>query len=129
MGKKQILVNLVIIGVMTAIAFFCYSQGKATIVYVENITFESEGAFYPAFEAVNVSNSRSSSSIFLMEGDRDVLTIVGKSHELVIEDLDENDNVIQTYRIKFLSSELEGEVINIVPLVHGKLQGWNYKLD
>jgi hypothetical protein len=129
MKTKQILVNIAIIAVLTAVAFFCYTKGKASIIYVENLPFEFEGKLYPAFEAVDVGTGHSSTSIYLMEGDRDVLSIVGKSHVLVIEEFDENDNIVQTYRIKFKSSELKGQVINIVPLANGKIPGWSYPLD
>jgi hypothetical protein len=129
MKPRQILVNLAIIAAMVIIAFLSYTNGKASIIYIENLPFETGVETYPAFEAAAVGIEGGPSPLFLTEGDRDVLTIVGRSHVLLIEELDINDDVVQTYRIDFKNSELKGRVVNIVPLAHGKLPGWSYPLD
>lgn len=129
MKPRQILVNLLIIVAMTALALFCYSNGKASVIFVENIPFDHEGVTYEAFDAIQVTADGSDSPLFLLEGDRGTIVIVGRSHVLVIEELDDNDNVTETHRVNFKSSDLKGPVINVVPLVHGKLPGWSYPLD
>ena len=129
MKPRQILVNLAIITLMAVVAFISYMNGKTSMIYVENLPFETESVTYPAFEAATVGMEGGSPPLFLEEGDRDVLTIVGRSHVLLIEELDSNDNVVNTYRVTFKNSELKGKVVNIVPLSHGKLPGWSYPLD
>ncbi|HOC81961.1 MAG: hypothetical protein BWY01_01704 [Synergistetes bacterium ADurb.Bin155] len=129
MKPRQILVNLAIITLMAVVAFISYMNGKTSMIYVENLPFETEAATYPAFEAATVGMEGGPPPIFLEEGDRDVLTVVGRSHVLLIEELDSNDNVVNTYRVDFKNSELKGKVVNIVPLAHGKLPGWSYPLD
>ncbi len=129
MKPRQILVNLAIIAMMAFVAFISYMNGKTSMIYVENLPFETGAAAYPAFEAAMVGVGGGPPPLFLEEGDRDVLTIVGRTHVLLIEELDSNDNVVNTYRVTFKNSELKGKVVNIVPLSHGKLPGWSYPLD
>ncbi|HON34332.1 MAG: DUF6672 family protein [Thermovirgaceae bacterium] len=129
MKPRQILVNLAIIAMMAFVAFISYMNGKTSMIYVENLPFETGAAAYPAFEAAMVGVEGGPPPLFLEEGDRDVLTIVGRTHVLLIEELDSNDNVVNTYRVTFKNSELKGKVVNIVPLSHGKLPGWSYPLD
>ena len=129
MKPRQILVNLAIITLMAVVAFISYMNGKTSMIYVENLPFETGAAAYPAFEAAMVGVEGGPPPLFLEEGDRDVLTIVGRTHVLLIEELDSNDNVVNTYRVTFKNSELKGKVVNIVPLSHGKLPGWSYPLD
>ena len=114
---------------MAVVAFISYMNGKTSMIYVENLPFETATVAYPAFEAATVGVEGGYPPLFLEEGDRDVLTIVGRSHVLLIEELDSNDNVVNTYRVTFKNSELKGKVVNIVPLSHGKLPGWSYPLD
>ncbi len=129
MKQRQILVNLLIIVAMVALAMFCYANGKANIVFVENLPFDHEGATYEALEAIQVTADDSGSPLFLLAGDRGAVTLIGTSHVLVIEELDDNDNVIGTHKVNFKSSDLKGPVINVVPLIHGKFPGWSYPLD
>ena len=129
MKTKQILVNILIVAAMTVLAFFCYTTGKANIIFVENIPFEHEGATYDAFEAIQVTADGTGSPLFLLAGDRGRIALVGKSHVLVIEELDENDNITGTHSINFKNSEMKGNVVNVVPMIHGKFPGWSYPLN
>lgn len=112
-----------------ALAAYSYNEGKARIILIDNIAFSSEGKNYEAFAAIQVIVDGKEPSLFLLEGDRGAANLIGKAHVLAVEELDENDRVIKTYRVSFKSSELKGNVINVVPLVRGKLPGWSYALE
>jgi hypothetical protein len=128
MKLKQILVNLAIIVFFLAVAVFCYSEGKARNMLIENQSFSYEGKTYDAFEAIEVTVDGKEPPLFLLEGDRGSVNLIGKSHVVVVEVLDENDKVIKTYRVPFKSGELKGKIINVVPLVMEKLPGWSSEL-
>ena len=129
MKQRQILVNLLLIIAMVALAMFCYTNGKANIVFIENIPFDHEGVTYEAMEAIQVTVDGSDSPLFLLAGDRGQVALVGRAHVLMIEELDEEDNITGTHTINFKSRELKGNVVNVVPLIHDKLPGWSYPLD
>ncbi len=129
MKQRQILVNLLIFVAMVALAIFCYTNGKANIVFVENIPFNHEGVTYEAFEAIQVSVDDTAPPLFLLAGDRGTVAMAGRNHVLVIEELDENDNITGTHSISFKNREMKGNVVNVVPLIHGKFPGWSYQLD
>lgn len=129
MKLKQIMVNFLIVAAMTALAFFCYANGKANIIFVENSPFDHEGVTYEAFEAVQVTADGSESPLFLLAGDRGTVTLIGTSHALLIEELDENDNITAKHSINFKNRELKGNIVNIVPLVNGKFPGWSYSMN
>jgi hypothetical protein len=129
MKQRQILVNLLVIVAMVALAMFCYTNGKANIVFIENMPFDHEGVTYEPFEAIQVTADGTGSPLFLLAGDRGEATLVGRAHILIIEELDENDNIIGTHTINFKSRDLKGNVVNVVPLIHGKFPGWSYPLN
>lgn len=129
MKPRQILVNLLIVAAMTALAFFCYTTGKAKIIFIENAPFDHEGTTYEAYEAIQVTTDDTGSPLFLLPGDRGKASLVGQAHVLVIEELDENDNITGTHSVSFKNHELKGNVVNVVPLINGKFPGWSYPLN
>lgn len=129
MRPRQILVNVLIVAAMTVLAFFCYANGKANIIFVENIPFDNDGVTYEAFEAIQITADGTGSPLFLLAGDRGAVTLVGRTHVLVIDELDENDNIIGTHRMNFKNREMKGNIVNVVPLIHGKFPGWSYPLN
>lgn len=129
MKPRQIVVDLLIVVFLAGVAVYCYNIGKAYDLFVDNASFTHDGVTYDAFEAIQVRVDDMETPLFLLEGDRGAATVNGRSHVVIVEELDENDNVSKTHRIPFKSSELKGRVINVVPLVHGKLPGWSYPME
>lgn len=125
MKIKQIVVDIVLILALVGLAVFCYNEGKAYDILVSNGTFSHENKVYEPIEAINVTIDDASEPLFLVNGDMGVMTIVGKIHTVLVEELDDDDNVIKTYNAKFAQKDLEGNVINITALIN-ELPGWSY---
>ncbi|PIE54571.1 MAG: hypothetical protein CSA35_05195 [Dethiosulfovibrio peptidovorans] len=129
MRSRQIFVDVLIVACLVGVAVFCYNQGKAYDVLIDNRKFVHEGQAYPAFEAVEVFvDDEDGEPMYLVDGDRGAITIAGQTHVIVVKELDKNDQVTKTYRVTFKNKELKGRVINVVPLVRDKLPGWSYTL-
>lgn len=126
MKLRQIIVDLIIIAVMAVVGKFCYDEGKAYDLIIDNVAYSGDGASYQAFEAVNVVVDGIGEPLYLVEGDRGVVTVPGRKHFIIVEELDEDDQVSKTHNVTFTNKELKGTVINIVPLVKDKLPGWSY---
>ncbi len=126
MKARQILVNIIIVVALVALAKFCYDEGKAHDLLIDNVAYSRDGVDYEAFEAVNVRVDEIGEPLYLVDGDRGVVTVPGRKHVIVVEELDDNDKAFKTHKVSFTNKELEGQVINIVPLVRDKLPGWSY---
>ncbi len=129
MKPRQILVDILIVACLIGMAMFCYNRGKAYDILIDNREFVHDGQTYPAFGAVEVFvDAEDGEPLYLVDGDRGASTIAGQTHTLIVKELDENDQVTQTYEVKFKNEELKGRVINVVPLVRDKLTGWSYSM-
>lgn len=126
MKPRQIVVNVAIVALLIALSIFCYNEGKALDLFIDNVAYDHEGTVLEPFEAVEVTVDDIKEPIFLVEGDRGVVTVPGRRHTILVEELDEEDRVVNTYKASFSIKELEGRVINIVPLLKNKLPGWSY---
>lgn len=126
MRPRQIVVNVVIVMALVAVGIFCYNEGKANDFFIDNVPYDHDGEVFEAFEAVQVSVDGVGEPLFLVEGDRGVVTLPGRKHVVIVEELDENDKVFKTHRVSFSNNELKGRVISLVPLLRDKLPGWSY---
>lgn len=110
MSRKQIIINLCLVLVLTGLGWFCYQAGKTYDILLENLPYQTAGAEgisaeQPALEAIyaTVDNGK---KILMLEGDRTMATGSGGNHRLKIEILDEDDNVVETREIPFSRSDL-----------------------
>ncbi|NCC95210.1 MAG: transmembrane BAX inhibitor motif protein-containing protein 1 [Synergistales bacterium] len=126
MRPRQIFVNVVIVLALVAIGIFCYNEGKANDLFLDNVPYDHDGKVLQPFEAVLVSVDGVGEPLFLVEGDRGVVTVPGRKHVIVVEELDDEDKVIKTHKVSFSNKELKGRVISLVPLLQDKLPGWSY---
>lgn len=113
MKRKQIMVNICLILVLTGLGWFCYQGGKTYDILLENLAYQADDVEQPALEAIYayLDNGR---QIFMLEGDRTVAPGSGKQHVLKIEILDGDDNVIETKEIPFTMADLGGKpAINV----------------
>lgn len=113
--NKRVLVNLCIVLVLAVIGYFCYITGKAYNVIVENVQFVSEGKTYVPLEAVQVTVDKQPEPVYLLDGDRLVSTVVGLSHTLKIEILDDEDKTTETISVPFEVKDLIGpqRILNV----------------
>lgn len=126
MRPRQIFVNVVIVLALVAIGIYCYNEGKASDLFIDNVPYDHDGEMLQPFEAVQVSVDGVGEPLFLVEGDRGAVTVPGRKHVIVVEELDDDDKVLKTHRVSFSNKELKGRVISLVPLLQDKLPGWSY---
>lgn len=117
---KRIIVNLIIVIAFAALGAYCYDLGKAYDVVFANTPVTVDGKEYLPLEAVQVYlNKNSDNPVFLVEDDQMVAVAVGRRHKLTIQNLDENDNVIETREVAFNIRDLDAKRhINVT-------QAWN----
>lgn len=125
MKMKQIMVDIVVVLALVGLAVFCYNEGKAYDILVDNRSFSYENKVYEPLEAINVTIDDAAEPLFLVNGDMGVKTIVGEVHKVLVDELDDDDNVIKTYETTFTNQELKGNVVNIIALIK-KLPGWSF---
>lgn len=128
MKARQIMVNVVIVSLLVALGVFCYNEGKANNFLIENVSYSHDGELFQSFEAVQVKVDDIAEVLFLVEGDRGVVTVPGRKHVIIVEELDENDNVFKTHKMSFSNKEMKGKIISLIPLLKGKLPGWSYPM-
>ncbi len=128
MKARQLVVDIVIVLALVYLGVFCYNEGKAHDLFIDNVPYDDQGTKIEPFEAVLVTVDDAREPLFLVEGDRGVVTVPGRNHVVVVQELDENDAVVKTHKVSFSTKELDGRVINIVPLVRDKLPGWSYPI-
>lgn len=115
MSAKRILVNLGIVLVLAAVAVYCYNAGKAYKILLENLPYTENGVEQPGIEALNATIDDQPKPIFMLEGDRTMITAVGREHRLKIDILDMEDNVVESKAIEFSISDLgESMSLNVV---------------
>lgn len=128
MKPRQIVVNILLLAAFAGLGVYCYNEGKAYDILIDNAAFTHEGTTYEAYEAILVTVDGEGEPLYLVEGDRGAATIAGKKHVLLVEELDIDDNVVKSHKLSFKNKELKGNVVNVVPLANGKLPGWSYPL-
>ena len=101
MNKKRLIVNSTLVLVLVLIAVLCYNMGKTYRILLENTPFIYQGERYLGIEAMQVTIDNQNKPIYLLEGDRMVITAIGKKHILTMEFLDIDDNLTEARNIKF----------------------------
>lgn len=105
MKRRQILVNVLLILLLAGLGWFCWRGGKSYSLLLENLPYGEDGTAQPALEAVNVTIGNGK-AIFMLDGDRTATKVMGTSHMLRIDILDEEDRVVETKEIPFSMDEL-----------------------
>lgn len=121
---KRFLVNSAIVAILALIGWYCFVNGKAYSVILENMPCSVEGKAIPALEAVNVILDGKAPAVYLLEGDRVVCTVIGKKHEMRIDILDMNDVAIpgKSRVFKFTVDDLGENPSLSVPIAYEKSQ-------
>lgn len=104
--KRQIFVNLGLVLVLALIGWVCFTTGKAYKIVFENVPYVVDGKEEPALEALQVTIDQRKDPLYLLEDDRMVGTVVGKTHSMLIELLDEDDRVTESRTVSFSIEEL-----------------------
>ncbi len=94
MNTRRILINLSIVAVFAAIGWFCYDNGKAYDLILDNTPYIADGVEIEALEAVQVRIDGGDEKVFYAD-DRDQAVAVGvSSHTIRIDMLDLDDHLI-----------------------------------
>lgn len=94
MSLKRFFVDLTLAGLLVLLAWYCYSNGKAYDLIMQNDAVVVEGASFAGMEAVQLSIDGGASKT-LYDGDIDQMTAVGTgAHKLRIDVLDLEDRPI-----------------------------------
>ena len=104
---KHVLVNCVLVLLLIALGVWCYTQGKTYKLSLGNYAFTGQdGQEHPALEAVEVFID-GNDPVFLLEDDSGTGEATGRTHTMVIELLDENDNPIERRSLQFSVADLD----------------------
>ncbi len=94
MKTRRILINLAIVVVFAAIGWFCYDNGKAYDLILDNMPYSVGGVEIDALEAVQVKIDGGEEKVFYAD-DRDQAVAIGSSeHTIRIDMLDLDDHPI-----------------------------------
>ncbi len=91
MKTRRILINLGIVAVFAAIGWFCYDNGKAYDLILDNTPYSVDGVELDALEAVQIKIDEGDEKVFYAD-DRDQAVAVGSfAHTIRIDMLDLED--------------------------------------
>ena len=91
---KRFLVNSAIVALLVLLGWYCFVNGKAYDIILENVPYKAADKEIPALEAVNVIMDDNAAPVYLLEGDRVVGTAVGMTNVMRIDLLDMDDTAI-----------------------------------
>jgi hypothetical protein len=92
--------RIVLLAALVALGMYLYTSGKQHQMFVDNMSAVIEGKTYAPEEAVRVSFD-GGEPIELASGDRDVTQVVGPSHSVKVEVLNESGDVVKTLEGEF----------------------------
>src|SRR6056297_3177028 len=112
-------VRLVLLILVVVLSMFLYRLGKGFDLLVDNKTITIGETSYRALNLVRVSID-GSEPLELMKRDRDVLSVVGYTHQIRVEILDMDEEVVKTVEKEFTITRGTGDLLSIPALVDGE---------
>ncbi|MDD2206438.1 MAG: DUF6672 family protein [Aminobacterium sp.] len=119
-------VNVGIIIFFVIISVFLYNAGKGYNLLVDNKAITIDGQELQPYAWVNVDVSTSKKPVLLKAGGRDVVFVIGKSHQIHVEIMDEQKNVIKKIEKKFKLTRQSGDLLSI-PALGSDVSQWIQK--
>lgn len=115
-------VRLVLLVFVAVLSVFLYRLGKGFDLLVDNKTVTIGEQTYRALNLVRVSVD-GSEPLELMKRDRDVISVVGYTHQIKVEVLDMDEDVVKTVEKEFKITRGTGDLLSLPALVEGD-SGW-----
>ncbi|ADE56504.1 MULTISPECIES: DUF6672 family protein [Aminobacterium] len=113
---RRMTVNVGLIIFFVIFSIFLYNAGKGYNLLIDNKAITMDGKDLAPYPWVRVNISTARKPVFLKAGGRDVLFVVGKSHTIHVEIMDEKKNVVKEIEKKFKLTRQSGDFLSIPAL-------------
>lgn len=120
--KRRTIIQASLVLLLVLFGAGLYRIGKGFDLLVDNKTITIEDRTYRATSTVRVSVD-GGEPIELMKRDRDVISVVGYSHVIRVEELDMDDEVVRSVEKSFRLDRNSGDLLSIPALLGGE-EAW-----
>lgn len=126
--KRQYVIDCLIVAVLVLVSVFLYRSGKGYSLIFDNRSVTIAGKTYPPPGYIRITVDGKGRPLEIMENDRDIMTVKGKTHLLRVEVLAEDEETVLSTVEKAVTVRFEAGNLLSIPAFLGGAPDWNQQI-